>query len=60
MGIVVKNKEVVAISYGERVIAAVYRGAKLIWMAVSSCFGAGYWDREKGWSREEAWRRDPR
>ena len=55
MGIVVKNKEVVAISYGDRVIAAVYRGAKLIWMAARSCFGLGYCMGDKPWSGDESW-----
>jgi hypothetical protein len=42
--------------YGTKAITAVYRGARLIWEAVNSCFGSGYWVREKAWSQTDAWR----
>ena len=61
MGIYVGgHKEVVAYSIGKRVVSAIYAGSRLVWLAVSSCFGAGYWIRTKGWSRKEAWRRKSR
>ncbi len=50
------NKEVTAIYYGRRAVTAVYRGAQLIWQAVRSCFGAGFWDNNKPWSNEEGWK----
>lgn len=36
----VGNKEVTAIRVGERVVATVYIGARLVWQAIRSCFGA--------------------
>jgi len=35
------RKEIAARYIGSRVIAAVYYGVKLVWEAISSCFGSG-------------------
>jgi len=51
------DKEITAIYVGRKVMTAVYAGARLVWQAVSSCFGAGYWQREKRWSRSDGWKR---
>ena len=51
------DKEVTAIRVGERVVAAVYIGAKLVWQAIRSCFGAGFWRGDKPWSRTDGWKR---
>ena len=50
------NREITAISYANRAIAAVYYGTRLVWQAIRSCFGAGYWVNEKPWINEEAWK----
>lgn len=42
--------------YGTKVITAVYKGAKLVWEAVSSCFGSGVWTSWKGWSDTDGWK----
>ncbi|WP_270535071.1 MFS transporter [Phocaeicola massiliensis] len=55
MGIVVKEKEVLVIYYGRRAVSAIYKGARLVWMAVRSCFGSGYWDGDKPWDGDEYW-----
>ena len=53
---IVKGKaELSARYYGARAIAAVYYGTKVVWEAISSCFGAGYWDDDKPWSDDDAW-----
>lgn len=31
-------------------------GAVLIWEAVSSCFGSGFWREELPWKDDDAWR----
>ncbi len=49
------GKELAALYVGKRAIAAVYVGARLVWEAISSCFGAGYWDNNKPWSNDDAW-----
>ena len=40
------NKEISAIRLGNNVISAVYKGSVLIWQAIRSCFGSGWWVNE--------------
>lgn len=49
-------KEVSAIYYGRRIIAEVYKGATLIWQAIRSCFGNGFWINEKPYDNIEGWK----
>ena len=51
-----KNKEIVGVYRGERVISAIYRGSQLVWQAIRSCFGAGYWRGDKPWVGSDAWK----
>ena len=46
----------VAEYHGGRVITAVYKGARLVWTAIRSCFGKGYWINDKPWINEDAWK----
>lgn len=39
-----------------RSVTAVYRGAQLVWEAVRSCFGAGFWLNDKPWLNNEGWK----
>lgn len=55
MAIFYKEKEVTAIYLGKKAVSAVYRGAKLVWQAIRSCFGKGYWINECPWNNEDAW-----
>ena len=50
------NKEIVGKYIGKRVIIEVYRGLKIIWQAINSCFGAGYWRGDKPWNGNDAWK----
>lgn len=36
--------------------SVLWRGGKVIWMAVRSCFGSGIWKSEKPWLSEEKWK----
>lgn len=56
MPIQINNKEVVNISKGSQVIALIYKGATLVWQAIKSCFGRGFWVNEKPWSNEDSWK----
>lgn len=49
------GKEITAINYGKQAISAVYKGALLVWEAIKSCFGAGYWKNDAPWSNNDAW-----
>ena len=50
------NHQAAAVYYGTRAIAAVYRGARLVWTAIRSCFGSGVWLSEKNWVDNEIWK----
>lgn len=52
------NKEIVAVFKGSKAITAIYQGTRLVWQAIRSCFGAGYWVNEKPWINEEGWKND--
>lgn len=49
------GKELAARYVGRKAVSAVYYGARLVWEAISSCFGAGYWDNDRPWSGDDAW-----
>ncbi|CAG9926598.1 MFS transporter [Bacteroides ovatus] len=50
------GKEITSIFKGERPIGAIYKGSKLVWQAIRSCFGKGFWNNEKPWNNEEGWK----
>lgn len=37
-------------------VEALYYGSILIWQALRSCFGKGYWRNNKPWINKEGWR----
>lgn len=50
------NKEVIQVLKGNSAISAIYKGAKLVWQAIRSCFGSGAWRNDKPWINDEGWR----
>lgn len=56
MALYVNDKEISAIYYGRKVISAVYKGGKLVWEAIRSCFGKGWWINNFPWRNEEGWK----
>lgn len=42
--------------YGSRAITAVYKGAKLVWEAITSCFGSGMWLNLRAWKNTDGWK----
>lgn len=44
------------IYFGNIAISAVYYGANVVWQAVRSCFGKGYWIKEKPWKKDDSWK----
>lgn len=54
--IIIGGKELVARRRGALVAQAVYRGLRLVWMAVRSCFGSGVWIPSKPWIGSETWK----
>jgi hypothetical protein len=55
MALFFKDKEISSVYFGKQVIAAIYKGGKLLWEAVRSCFGKGYWMNEYPWDNEDTW-----
>lgn len=51
-----KNKEITSVNYGSRAVNAIYDGARLIWEAVRSCFGKGFWINKHPWENKDAWK----
>lgn len=50
------GKEITSIFNGRQAISAIYRGSKLVWQAIRSCFGSGSWVNEKPWLNNEGWK----
>lgn len=50
------GKEITAIFLGGKVISSVYQGTKLVWQAIRSCFGSGFWVNTKPWLSNEGWK----
>lgn len=50
------GKEVSSIFKGDSAIAEVYKGAVLVWQAIRSCFGKGFWINDKPWNNEDGWK----
>ena len=56
MAIFTHNKEITEVYTQNRVIATIYKGSKILWEAVRSCFGSGMWLINKPWLYKEGWR----
>ncbi len=56
MPIIKNHRELIARYKGSRAVQAVYKGYRLVWMAVRSCFGSGAWIGDKPWLGNEGWR----
>lgn len=54
-----EGKELSSIYFGTKAISAVYYGAKLVWEAISSCFGSGMWLGARPWKGTDGWRAKP-
>ena len=59
--ITIGGKEITAAYVGKRALSAVYAGARLVWSAISSCFGLGYWKGDEPWNGSDVacWMRSP-
>ena len=56
MAIYLKDKEITSVNYGNKAIAAIYKGTKLIWEAIRSCFGKGFWINTHSWNNGDTWK----
>lgn len=53
--LLIGNEKVGRLYIGKEAVQAMYYGATLIWIAVRSCFGSGYWINNKPWLNNEGW-----
>lgn len=51
----INGKDIVDVKFFGRTITAIYQAGQLIWEAIRSCFGAGYWDNDQPWDNDDAW-----
>ena len=56
MAIYTQLKEISAVYKGKSAIASIYKGAKLVWEAVRSCFGKGFWIQTYPWDNNDGWK----
>jgi len=56
MALHVNNKDIVEIFAENKVISTIYKGGKIVWEAIRSCFGSGMWIPKKPWLYKEGWR----
>ena len=56
MSIYVNKKEINQIFCNNKAIMVLYRGTVVVWEAINSCFGRGYWINTKGWVNKDGWR----
>lgn len=52
------NKDATGIYFQNRVIQAVYQGARLVWQLIRSCYGTGIWLQERPWIDTDLWKND--
>jgi hypothetical protein len=50
------GREIKQMYFGKRVISAAYKGLKLIWQIIKSCFGGGFWNNRSPWNNQDGWR----
>ncbi|MDE7465019.1 MAG: MFS transporter [Muribaculaceae bacterium] len=50
------GKELTILRKNGKSVSAIYRGFKLVWEAVRSCFGSGVWRGEKPWVGKDGWK----
>jgi len=56
MALFVNDKNIVEIFANNKVISTIYKGGRIVWEAIRSCFGSGMWIPKKPWLYKEGWR----
>lgn len=51
-----KEREITAIYRDGKTFTNVYFAERLVWQAIRSCFGRGYWINEKPWINNDGWK----
>ncbi len=53
------GKELSGVFKGNVVVSAVYQGVVVIWQAIKSCFGKGFWINAAPWVNNDGWKNTP-
>lgn len=48
--------DIIQIYLNRRDINALYKENRLVWEAIRSCFGKGYWLNDKPWKNDDVWK----
>ena len=51
-----ENKSIIGVFKGEVPITAIYKGDRLVWQTIRSCFGSGMWLNDRPWSNIDGWK----
>ena len=54
--IYINKKELESLFLHNIVVSQIYKGMTIIWEAIKSCFGAGFWKNDAPWSNNEGWK----
>lgn len=52
----IDKHDVNAVRFGGKTVSAIYIGTLLVWQAIRSCFGSGYWINSSPWKHDEGWK----
>lgn len=50
------GKEIIEFYYGKTPLIEIYRSKYLVWQAIRSCFGNGYWINSAPWLNDDVWK----
>jgi hypothetical protein len=56
MALYSQSQEITADYRGKKAVAAIYKGARLVWEAIRSCFGKGFWIQNYPWNNSDGWK----
>lgn len=56
MSIFNNNKEITSVFIKNKTIVSIYKGTRLLWEAINSCFGKGFWINIKPWNNKDGWK----
>lgn len=56
MSIFNNNKEIISVFSKNKIIVSIYKGTRLLWEAINSCFGKGFWINVKPWNNKDGWK----
>lgn len=54
--ITIGKNRVLRIARSNKAVAYIYYGAALVYQAIRSCFGRGFWINAKPWINNDAWK----